>query len=563
MMNKWIFGAALLLFAACTQDELTEQGDTLPEGVYPLEISSVILEAEVSTQPWGEDGPQTRVSENNPDRNSSKWDGNETIYVQLDNTDGIGEFKINKIDEKNITVTPVNTVYWTKRTDDVTAWYTSPEYDNGNGIINLADQSQGLAYVLQATAEKAFYDSPVSLKFTHQLAKIRVKLTGEKAGSVIDVKIESCTSCTNTNGTVSFDETSVDEITMYKVNENTYEANVVPGKAIERFRVNGGDWVNLSNPVTPVAGNYHEITINAENKYILINGNGTYTVDKNKPVIINGNVTVNFKNYKVNECYEGATIKIESGSPTLIFEGEDNKIECGEAPILLAPGASVTIKGSTDKPEGSKLTVRAGNNCAGIGSGSGDNADNIPTACGNITIENITLYANGGTNTNSSGAAIGTSAWYAGSCSNITIRNSTVHAQGGQGAAAIGTGYSIYRGATCGKITIEQSKIYATVEYFNPLSVSDYAGYGACIGHGASLCNVEYTGTVGEIVITTDEKEEDFFSNDRFKRADGVTTGFYKVGKGSAPLPGNQVWSGVKFNDETLATGNDNGYPIQ
>ena len=71
MMHKRIFGAALLLFAACTQDELTEQGDTLPEGVYPLEISSVTLEAEVSTQPWGADGPQTRVSENNLDRNSS------------------------------------------------------------------------------------------------------------------------------------------------------------------------------------------------------------------------------------------------------------------------------------------------------------------------------------------------------------------------------------------------------------------------------------------------------------------------------------------------------------
>lgn len=556
MMNKWIFGVALLLFAACTQDELTEQGDTLPEGVYPLEISSVILEAEVSTQPWGADGPQTRVSENNPDRNSSKWDGNETIYVQLDNTDGIGEFKINKIDEKNITVTPVNTVYWTKRTDDVTAWYPA------NGEIRLDNQQdENLAYVLRATAEKASYDKSVSLNFTHQLAKIRVKLAGEKAGSVTDVKIESCTSCTNTNGTVSFDETSVGEITMYKVNENTYEANVVPGRAIERFRVNGGDWVNLSNPVTPVAGNYHEITINAENKYILINGDGTYTVDKNKPVIIRGNVTVRFKDYNATTSYNGATIKIESGSPTLIFEGTNNKIECGEAPILLAPGASVTIKGSTDKPEGSKLTVRAGNNCAGIGSGSGDNADNIPTACGNITIENITLHANGGTNTNSSGAAIGTSAWYAGSCGNITIKNSTVHAQGGQGAAAIGTGYSIYRGATCGKITIEQSKIYATVEYFNPLSVSDYAGYGACIGHGASLCNVDYTGTVGEISITTTETETEFFSNDRFKRTDDVTTGFYKAGKGSAPLPGNQVWSGVKFNGNYLATGDKNGYP--
>lgn len=308
-----IFGAALLLFAACSQEEF-DNGTTLPEGVYPLEISSVTLDAEVSSQPWGVDAPQTRVSEN-PDRNSSKWDGGETIYVQLDNTDEIGEFKINKIDE-NITVTPANTVYWAKREDNVTAWY--PE----NGEIRLDNQQGGnLAYVLRATAEEAPYDKSVSLKFTHQLAKIRVKLAGEKAGSVTDVKIESCTSCTNTNGTVSFDNTSVGEITMYRVNNNnTYEANVVPEKAIERFKVNGGDWVDLSTPVTPVAGNYHEITINAESKDFTVTGN--YTIEgTHKPIIITGNYTVTFKNARITSD-DRPIIKINDGChPTLVFEG--------------------------------------------------------------------------------------------------------------------------------------------------------------------------------------------------------------------------------------------------
>lgn len=347
MMNKWIFGAALLLFAACTQDELTEQGDTLPEGVYPLEISSVTLEAEVSTQPWGADGPQTRVSENNPDRNSSKWDGDETIYVQLDNTDEIGEFKINKIDE-NITVTPANTVYWTKRTDDVTAWYTSPEYDNGNGIINLADQSQGLAYVLQATAEKASFDRPVSLTFTHQLAKIRVKLEGEKAGSVTDVKIESYTSCTNTNGEVKGNEASVSKITMYKVDEKTYEANVAPGRDITRFKVNGGEWVNLSKTVTPVAGNYHEITINAESKDFTVTGD--YTIEgEHKPIIITGSYTVRFKDARITSD-DRPVIKINDGcTPTLVFEGENalkGNITSGqddEYSIKLENGAKLAV----------------------------------------------------------------------------------------------------------------------------------------------------------------------------------------------------------------------------
>lgn len=312
-LSGMIFGAALLLFAACTQDDpLGDNGTTLPEGVYPLEISSVTLDAEVSSQPWGADAPQTRVSEN-PDRNSSKWDRGEVITVQLGDNQTT-TYKV--VDAGGTLELTGDQLYWTKRADKVTAWY--PE----NGEIRLDNQQGGnLAYVLRATAEEAPYDKSVSLKFTHQLAKIRVKLAGEKAGSVTDVKIESCTSCTNTNGTVSFDNTSVGEITMYRVNNNnTYEANVVPEKAIERFKVNGGDWVDLSTPVTPVAGNYHEITINAESKDFTVTGN--YTIEgTHKPIIITGNYTVTFKNARITSD-DRPIIKINDGChPTLVFEG--------------------------------------------------------------------------------------------------------------------------------------------------------------------------------------------------------------------------------------------------
>lgn len=558
LQSKFNLLLVVLLLVSCSQDEFADKQDTpLPEGVYPLEIASVTLDVEGSAQPWGADAPQTRVSENK-DGSSSEWQNGDEIRVRIGNgTPGTYTYQSGNliVDEGD---TPA---YWTSNAKEqtITAWYTP----SGSEMVDLSNQTNRLAYVLTAQ-ETADFNEPVSLSFSHALAKVRVVLEGEKADEVEDVRIKTHTSCIlHTDGTLSADgqEEYIPMVKTIYEGKTYWEANVVPEFEIKEIQLNGSTLCTFT-PFESEVGKMHEITINVEGKYILIEGNDDYTVTKDKPVIIrNSNAKVYFKNYKVNECYEGATIKIESGSPTLIFEGKDNEIQCGEAPILLAPGASVTIKGSTDKPEGSKLTVRAGNNCAGIGSGSGDNADNIPTACGNITIENITLHANGGTNTNSSGAAIGTSAWYAGSCGNITIRNSTVHAQGGQGAAAIGTGYSIYHGATCGEITIEQSKIYATVEYFNPLGVSDYAGYGACIGHGASLCNVEYTGTVGEISITTTETVAEFFSNDRFKRADGVTTGFYKVGKGSAPLPGNQVWSGVKFNGDYLATGDKNGYP--
>lgn len=41
-MNK-ILALAAALFTACTQDELAEQGNTLPDGEYPLQIGSVSI----------------------------------------------------------------------------------------------------------------------------------------------------------------------------------------------------------------------------------------------------------------------------------------------------------------------------------------------------------------------------------------------------------------------------------------------------------------------------------------------------------------------------------------
>lgn len=556
--NKWIFGAVLLLFTACTNDDLADNGNTLPEGMYPLEISSVTLSAEVSSQPWGADGPQTRVSENTGG-NSSKWDGGEVITVQLgDNQTTTYEV----VDADGLLKRTGKQLYWTKRTDDVTAWYISPECDSGNGIINLANQTMRLAYVLQATAEKAPFDSPVLLKFTHQLAKIRVKVEGEKAMDVENVNIESYTSCTNTNGTVTGNETSTGLIAMYQVDENTYEANVVPGRIIEKFKVNDGDWIDLSTPVSPVAGHYHEITITAKKAWPDEVSSGTYTIsgESSKTVKLSGNATL-ILDGAVSRGAETA-IRVTSGSPTIVVKGTKNDFQCSKTPILLDPDANVTIKGYTNNAEDNKLIVQAGDFCTGIGAAPGSDENNIPKACGNITIENITLHANGSFGDgNKAGAGIGTPGGNAGSCGDITIKNSVVYARGGQGAAAIGTGCNVYCDVSCGKITINHSQIYATVDYFYAI---DYLnGYAAGIGHGAWLGN-HITGTIGEIVITTDEEKDEFFSSDRFKRADGVTTGFYKVGKGTCTSDvGTQVWSGVTFNGESLATKDDNGYPTK
>lgn len=462
ILNKWIFGAALLLFAACTQDELTEQAGTLPEGMYPLEISSVTLGAEVSSQPWGANVPQTRVSENT-DRNSSKWDGGEVITVQLgDNKAPTTTYEVKNTD--GMLELTGNQLYWAKREDKVTAWY--PE----NGTIPLSNQLGGLAYVLQATAEKAAYDKPVALDFSHQLAKIRVKLAGEKAGSVNDVKIESYTSCTNTNGTVSTDGATAGEITMYHLNgTNIYEANVVPGKAIEKFKVNNGDWVVLSPPVTPVYGKYHEITIKVNEKVTEIDLSklqGPYTISQDgkyiltgsttQRIIINADATVVLKGVSINTSSDGAPIQISGyHTATLMLEGNNNTIQSNveKYPAILPDqGSTVVIDGT------GSLKAQGSFSAAGIGSGGIGQFAWETISAGYIKILGGSVEAIGGTG----GTGIGCG--YYGNCQGVEILGGTVTARAGGGYDNPAIGSSTAGSATCTYVKLERCTINAHPE---------------------------------------------------------------------------------------------------
>lgn len=548
ILSGMIFGAVLLLLAACTQDDpLGDNGTTLPEGVYPLEISSVTLDAEVSSQPWGADAPQTRVSEN-PDRNSSKWDGGETIYVQLDNTDEIGEFKINKIDE-NITVTPVNTVYWTKRKDNVTAWYPA------NGEIRLDNQQDGnLAYVLRATAENAAYGKPVTLDFSHQLAKIRVKLAGEKAGSVTDVKIESYTSCTNTNGVVEGDETSVGEITMYKTtlssNEDCWEANVVPGKGITKFRVNGGDWVVLSNPVTPEKGKIHEISIDVKKASLKPGTDGKFTVNGgdvlikdykgSAPIVVNGTATITLDNVKLTT--ESTAMEINNGATvTLKVKGTNNSLTSTNGSGIGAhENCNIIIQG--ESIDNSKLTVSSGEGRnVGIGFIMGQGQGTL--SYGNIEISDVTLSvtaSSGGSD--NEGAAIGVTASVNGGwqsqavVENITITNSNVTASSKRGAACIGTSFweNDMQSLTMGVISIENSTVTATNQ-----EVGSWLP--ACIGMGTV-----YAGSVTIQKIEIESSTLHLTTNASNKVGKGTVYGTATITEGiivNGDNKGNDGWN--------------------
>ena len=109
---------AAILLAACSQDELAEQGAALPDGEYPLRIGSVSITAESSEEPW------TRVTEK-PDGSGSVFQNGDRIGVRIAGSDETGIYVINADADGNITsITPDKPVYWkSTQTADVTAWY--------------------------------------------------------------------------------------------------------------------------------------------------------------------------------------------------------------------------------------------------------------------------------------------------------------------------------------------------------------------------------------------------------------------------------------------------------
>lgn len=101
-------------------------------------------------------------------------------------------------------------LWWhTTETSSVNAWYSNLKGSNTSSdmfAVTLANQTtdKGLAYVLKADEVKANYQTGnITLTFRHQLAKIRVKLDGAKAGEVTSVSVKSRTSCTVAEGNVT------------------------------------------------------------------------------------------------------------------------------------------------------------------------------------------------------------------------------------------------------------------------------------------------------------------------------------------------------------------------
>ena len=548
-----ILGTVLLLaLSACSQDELAEQGNTLPDGEYPLQIGSVSITAESSAEPWSEERPQTRVAENDNGTGSVwQWDGSEMIGVRLGDETTTYTLNADK------TLTTDQQLYWTSAAPaTVTAWYPTDE------SVDLSDQSEGLAYMLKAEVPGATYDNKITLSFKHQLAKVRVVLSGPQASLAQSVEVYGCTTCTNNEGAPVAGDTQgwlKMKHTTYTDGTECWEANVVPGTiTLDNFvRINGQTaTVNDGFPTTLDASTMYTIDLTVGGPKQIFGGE---TITKPGEYIVKGTVTesITLDSEDITLILEGAdvntngiAINIVSGNPTLKIQGTENAVKSATSTAIhVGSGCTLTIEGvngMTDKleAEGGKnegTVYGSGNAGAGIGSSNG----------GNIVIRNVTIEAKGNTYSHFTGplsggsAAIGSSV--PGYCGDITIDNATVTATGGYYAAAIGMSGCISDSydpdLKIGEIHISRSVVTAT------------GGYGASAIGLACMDDIFLSSAyAGEIYIETDETSAAFLgrltSSSNFKIGKGY---YYSDRMTFYNQDGSSAWPGVtlKASDGT------------
>lgn len=240
---------ALFLLPACSLED--EPG----AGRRPMEFSVSIS-----------DPPQSRVSET-ADGMESTWSKDDKIFVSViqGRTSSTTTCTLNE-DGSISKYSP--TLFWDGNSATISAYYSNiknckPTTDK---TVDLADQRNGLAYVLYTQSAIAQRKSNIELNFYHRLAKVRIKVEGEKAADVTEASIYNFTSCSIDNsGTVT--GSSPGRIKMHKVEYSEYfEANIVPTDEIpDNFISFGDDFeVQFSGINKLEAGKIYTITITAE-----------------------------------------------------------------------------------------------------------------------------------------------------------------------------------------------------------------------------------------------------------------------------------------------------------
>lgn len=477
----------LLAFLAACESPL--EPEPLPQDTYPLQIASATVTAD------------TRLADAGV---TTSWTDNDQIAVSLDG-ETPATYTYNYTDNEWKSDAPL---YWTSKADAaVTAWYPT------TADVPLADQSAGLAYVLQAATTTPF-GQPVSLRFTHQLAKVRVTLGGTQAGQVNKVEVNNYTACTHTQGG-SVTPGTAGWITMHAVDAATYEANVVPVTAIDPanfIRLNGTTIATVNGITALEAATMYTVSLTVKSPIPddareipadgTISDDGNYVVSDSRtaPITITGgkpHVYLNNAHISVNS---GSAISVTGDANATIHVLGENSVDASysglsiASGIYVATGSSVTITGNSKEED--VLRVTGGDEGAAIG-GYHDGYISA-TNCGAITISNVTVYAEAGDASLSDQVpGIGSTG---DDCGTITITDAIVYARsrGGsdRGAPAIGAFESVP------EIVITNSEVHAQRSSVFGQACGDYIGRGGGINYdyqgGAIQCG---TGSITNSTI--------------------------------------------------------------
>ena len=545
----------LMMLPSCTNDSRSADGEMLPEGKYPLVISSISIEGESIERPWD---AVPKIVENQTDGKSSAWEWNDTETIGVQMRDETAIYTLNP----NKTLTSDKQLYWKSTSPaDITAWYPT------DATVDLSNQSEGLSYVLKAEGNASYTDT-ISLDFKHQLAKVQVVIKGPQADEVTQVDVYNYTSCSNTDGTVN---TAEGDKGWIKMKEQTYngtrcwEANVVPC-TISRVRLNGSAENTLSQTFDAKEGHLYTITLTVGEQVTDItaanctgiSNNGSYRINgqfNHQISITGGSPTIYLENANI-DVKDSSAISVTGGSPIIHVVGTENSVSSDtNTGIAVSNGATVAIRGNSianvlTASGGTSGTGSSATAGAGIGSPVGG------TQGGNIIIHDLTVHATGGNIINTGGGAgIGSST--NGACGDITIENAVIIANGGQYAAGIGMGSNYYNSslptASIGNINISDSYVTAR------------GGLGAA-AIGFSMCeSLLGNGTyrAGKITITTGD-EVGFLSKLTKGSGDGYETAPQRIGKGAYTTPssfkntdGSGPWEGVVINDTSYPNGKD------
>ena len=491
---------AAALLTACTQDGPAEPDTTLTEGRYPLQIDGITIDT------------QTRVTENSDGTGSvfqpDDWITVETVPVM------VCTYLVQE-DGSLIADPYTDPIYWPNKYMplNITAHFSNTTL--------ISDQSNRLAYLLQSTGSFT-YGNPVVLTFTHQLAKVRVELTGSSADKVTQVEVYGYTRFTHRSGSI-VTSSEPGWITMHRTTYDgqtyVWGANLVPGQMLAdsggaSVRLNGSTTVSISGPGTLTAGAMHTIKVGV-NEFPFpegatpidgstgdISGEGDYYVTGTltTPITITGG-SPNIYLYKAEVISDnGPGINITSGSPTIHVVGTNNSVSSSaSAGIYAAENATVTITGNSREDE---LTVSGGSGASGIG-GYILETYNTYADCGDITIQHITLTASGSNSGTQVAPGIGSAGNAA--CGAITIDDATVYARGGtsnfQYAPGIGCGFPDLNSPTSIPTVIIKNQ--SVVHTHRGGNNTDYIGWAGDMNANTPATNSCNFGTGGSATSST------------------------------------------------------------